>query len=64
MVSTEVGPVWAGRGGPHLGQRCWQPPPVHPSGAEGAGAGQEQAALIAEASAPSLPTRWLPATLL
>lgn len=64
MVSTEVGPVWAGRGGPHLGQRCWQPPPVRPSGAEGAGAGQEQAALIAEASAPSLPTCWLPATLL
>lgn len=49
MVGTKGGSAWAA--------------PTHAVGAEGAGMGQEEAMLIAEASAPSLPTRQLPAPL-
>lgn len=49
VVGTKGGSAWAA--------------PTHAVGAEGAGMGQEEAMLIAEASAPSLPTRQLPAPL-
>lgn len=57
VVGTKVGPAWAGGGGAPPGQLCCQTPPVHSSGGDGAAVGQEEwAALIAEASVPSLPT--------
>lgn len=57
VVGTEVGPAWGTwRGSPSPRQLCWQTPPVHSCGVDGAAVGQDWAALIAEASVPSLAT--------